>query len=1030
MARCRALLVPCAQGRVAVATNTDNPLTGRRGAGPIAALLASLAVLLHVTAAFSQPAPVSNTEVPFDADMDLILGTVYPADREQDRGRFVRDHLVGTEIAFEAIVEAEIDGVWRPVAYAPVTVTLSDPEGSRAFGATTRSDGLGRAVATIPAGTMVGQVQLSLEVGGRGASDTMPLRLYDYVVEIESTDPADATARSYGQDGLTVNARLRRHEVDPWGEDLVFSNPGPQRAAEMAAVTFSGGPRLVLTGQGDLHPDDETYRVVPPDDGRMSFTVTSTDPDDFVINAYGTGNRFRTRGDPLGSVPVSFTESRADIELSFGPLMQQYVTGPRTIRIPVDINDDRWTELEIQARDRNGRPAEVPVRVRPTDGSEVHVVYSETSTLIRDGRTNPNPRFRHPGPGPQTLIVSGGAEELTVVVVGTGHEGPDFSLQAVAEPAQVNLDEATEATVTGSIVFPEGTDFAYRTGTHELRVEVDRPADLTATREWRHRAGSVGDTYEFAILRPDPDTGRFSFTVAQDRAGDVQARIYVRDRASGQTRLGFTVEQIEVPISFVDEPVEVVEPVEPGCVMPTDDAGDTVRLVGEARGSPAPPVLRYDVFESVRNGDFNILGHAGSLTVGDGSEERTLWGFDFRESWSDAPGEMPTRVDAACLTLTLTTDGIYETTGDLVHIFTLGDAQPPAITDQPSQGSHDVTIKLLDYYSSDRILEALDRGNGQMLMAYAENAVVSFARLELALTRVPDEPEAAVETGCVMPMNDAGDTARLVAQARGSATPPVVDFDASDTVTNGDFTIVGTPGNDTVGDSINESTYWSFDFGESWSETPGETPTRVDAACLTVTLTTNGDPLITTDSIQIEGLPAMQPPAITDQPSQDSHDVTINLLDHYSSDQILQALDGGQNGGLSMKYEDDAIVSFARLELILTRVSDEIEAPVYTNPFGEWATDWGSISLAAGAGGGVQGTYFDGGMSGSLDGQRLEGRWWQGYETGLIVGCETEQHEDHGSYALTFNEAFTTFTGTWTGCRATDPHFEWSGQRR
>ncbi|MEO0688558.1 MAG: S8 family serine peptidase, partial [Cyanobacteria bacterium J06649_11] len=70
-----------------------------------------------------------------------------------------------------------------------------------------------------------------------------------------------------------------------------------------------------------------------------------------------------------------------------------------------------------------------------------------------------------------------------------------------------------------------------------------------------------------------------------------------------------------------------------------------------------------------------------------------------------------------------------------------------------------------------------------------------------------------------------------------------------------------------------------------------------------------------TDTTGIEGLRYIISPEITNLPLFEVSRVTINLLDTYSSEEFLGALQGGEFGKFRMYYDDDAIVSFAKLEL-------------------------------------------------------------------------------------------------------------------
>ena len=124
----------------------------------------------------------------------------------------------------------------------------------------------------------------------------------------------------------------------------------------------------------------------------------------------------------------------------------------------------------------------------------------------------------------------------------------------------------------------------------------------------------------------------------------------------------------------------------------------------------------------------------------------------------------------------------------------------------------------------------------------------------------------------------------------GNVTPPTALSPAS--VINGDFTITeddDEPTGSIVGDGKNESTFWLFDFTKDPGYATFDTSTPLASALLTLTLTPE-DALVSTDSVHLGGLPGIATPAIQDLPVGVTSTITIQLLDYYSSAQILGRL--------------------------------------------------------------------------------------------------------------------------------------------
>ena len=182
---------------------------------------------------------------------------------------------------------------------------------------------------------------------------------------------------------------------------------------------------------------------------------------------------------------------------------------------------------------------------------------------------------------------------------------------------------------------------------------------------------------------------------------------------------------------------------------------------------------------------------------------------------------------------------------------------------------------------------------------------------------------------------------KITAIASGSLTPPTApDVD----VTNGAFLIKrnGSPGvplGTITGDGEDEETEWTFNFSSDPNFPLFSPSWPLTSALLTLTLTPKTGQ-ITTDGIQIQGLKTFggftPPGSIPNAPEIQSlpfdptnttiwHTIQLQLLnrlpntlnpaDIYSSAKILGIFSAG-GGQIPMRYNDDAIISSAKLELI------------------------------------------------------------------------------------------------------------------
>ena len=185
----------------------------------------------------------------------------------------------------------------------------------------------------------------------------------------------------------------------------------------------------------------------------------------------------------------------------------------------------------------------------------------------------------------------------------------------------------------------------------------------------------------------------------------------------------------------------------------------------------------------------------------------------------------------------------------------------------------------------------------------------------LALTDLPYLPlNVAFQQNGYAPPN-------VSAEAIGSPTPDRLgDASLEDTITNGDFVIRRSAegGNTTLGDGIDEQTTWTFDFSEDPDFTIFPTADSLASARLTLTLTptsTPMSPLITFDTVKIEGLSGISPAQFQNLPIDTASIIQLELLDFYTSERILEILNQDSQGQIPMFYSGGATVSLARLDL-------------------------------------------------------------------------------------------------------------------
>src|SRR5437016_1860847 len=129
--------------------------------------------------------------------------------------------------------------------------------------------------------------------------------------------------------------------------------------------------------------------------------------------------------------------------------------------------------------------------------------------------------------------------------------------------------------------------------------------------------------------------------------------------------------------------------------------------------------------------------------------------------------------------------------------------------------------------------------------------------------------------------------ASVSATATGSPPAETANFPA--TVTSGDFTYVGNEVDLPGGDGVNDVVTWEFDF----TGTPLSAADPLQSALLTVTVTPTNDAIVT-DTVEIQGLARIISPVIQTLPVGVTTTISLELLDHYGSADILGALVGSR----------------------------------------------------------------------------------------------------------------------------------------
>ncbi len=295
---------------------------------------------------------------------------------------------------------------------------------------------------------------------------------------------------------------------------------------------------------------------------------------------------------------------------------------------------------------------------------------------------------------------------------------------------------------------------------------------------------------------------------------------------------------------------------------------------------------------TVTSGAFTYAGNEFSTEVGDGHDDLVTWDFDF-SAHPDFPLSATDPLVSALLTVTVTPTSVDDgITTDAVGIGGLGLIITPVIQGLVPGETATISLELLEHYSSAEILGALQPG-GAMSMVWQDDATITFAQLHLVQCRNHRQ-------------------VTLRASASGPVPTETATFPA--TVTAGDFIYSANEFSTTVGDGHDDLVNWVFDFSAD-PNYPLSVTDPLQAARLTMTVTpTSEDDGITTDAVEIEGLSPIVSPVIQGLAPGETATITLELLDAYTSADILGALRG--DGTIPMRWQDDVTITFAQLELV------------------------------------------------------------------------------------------------------------------
>ena len=156
----------------------------------------------------------------------------------------------------------------------------------------------------------------------------------------------------------------------------------------------------------------------------------------------------------------------------------------------------------------------------------------------------------------------------------------------------------------------------------------------------------------------------------------------------------------------------------------------------------------------------------------------------------------------------------------------------------------------------------------------------------------------------------------IAATATGSISPPTT---SRTELINGDFSITVNSRNPALrllGDGVTEITHWTFDFTNDPNLSQFPNGGTLNKALLMLTLSPRNT-LITTDSTGIPGVKQLKISDSSGVPSiGTTGTITFDLLDFgFTSADILGAFNNPDTNVIPWFYQNDAIISFAKLEL-------------------------------------------------------------------------------------------------------------------
>ena len=151
----------------------------------------------------------------------------------------------------------------------------------------------------------------------------------------------------------------------------------------------------------------------------------------------------------------------------------------------------------------------------------------------------------------------------------------------------------------------------------------------------------------------------------------------------------------------------------------------------------------------------------------------------------------------------------------------------------------------------------------------------------------------------------------ITAVAAGSLHPVEASKFA---VENGDFKISPNLGAETsVGDGVNETTKWIFDFTKHPKYKDFVTTGPIETAELTLLLMPKRSDA-KNDTLCVNGMPDIMKTRISQLPIDQPSVLQLDLLAEYEEEELIDVIDS-QHGLIEFDYEDDSVICYAELAL-------------------------------------------------------------------------------------------------------------------